>query len=306
MSRLGVNVNRYARGGGSRRRAAAPRRWLTVFIAIAIFIALVKTWTLVTGRTNFVDRGINVLATPLVLAVRYTGEGILSIGHVFRLPTLLRENRTLKAENDQLKRQIAETELVRSSNDDLRRALQLKRTDFRQVNAVVIGRSYDLWLDQVIVNVGYADGVREGQLVVNTDGVVGIVDKKVEDGTAWVTLLTSPRFRMAAVTGQSQVEGVIRGLDSRSMQLEGIRAKAGDAASGNLELMHVKSGAQVKVGEKVFSSGVVGIPGAVRRPRGVLIGTVIHRNIDPNGFLEVRVEPAVNPNRISTVAVMTQ
>src|SRR5688500_17606873 len=103
-SRLG-SVNRYARAGALRRnRSAPPRRWLTVFLGIAILIALAKTVTLITGRSNPVDRAINVAATPLVAVARYTAEGFASLGHIFRLPSLLRENRKLRDENAQLQR----------------------------------------------------------------------------------------------------------------------------------------------------------------------------------------------------------
>src|SRR4051812_23412227 len=117
-------VNRYARAGALRRnRTAAPRRSLTVFICIAIFIALVKTFTLITHRTNPVDHAINVVATPLVSVVRYTAEGFASLGQIFHLPSLLRENHRLNEENAQLQRKVAETELVKNSNDDLRATL---------------------------------------------------------------------------------------------------------------------------------------------------------------------------------------
>ena len=71
--------------------------------------------------------------------------------------------------------------------------------------------------------------------------------------------------------------------------------------------MHVKAGKPVDVHEKVFTSGVVpiGDPG-LRRPRGLLIGSVIHKSVDANGALEVRVEPAVNVNRINVVTVLAQ
>jgi rod shape-determining protein MreC len=307
-SRLG-NVNRYARAGALRRsRSPALRRWLTVFLGIAILIAVVKTVTLITGRSNPVDHAINVAATPLVAVARYTAEGFASLGHVFRLPSLLRENRRLGEENAKLQRELAEADLLRSSNQDLRAALKLDVESFREVHASVVARPFDLWLDQVVLNVGSRAGVRPGNLVINPSGVVGVVDDRVEDGMCWVTLVTSPRFRLAAVTDKSQIEGVIRGLDTRSMKMERIRGR--DAArpdEGNLELMHVKAGKPVEVHEKVFSSGVVTSADAgLRRPRGLLIGSVIHKSVDANGALEVRVEPAVNVNRINVVTVLAQ
>ncbi|MDQ3023885.1 MAG: rod shape-determining protein MreC [bacterium] len=297
----------YRTGGTRRSRSGAPRRLLTVFLAIAVLIALVKTFTLITGNTNPVDRAINTAATPLVIVVRFTVDGFSSLGHIFRLPSLLRENSKLHGENSELRKLLAENDLLRSTNAQLRSSLKLVQPQFNLVNAAVIARPYDLWLDQVILDVGSRKGVRAGNLVVNPSGVVGIVDDRVEDSTCWVTLVTSPRFRLAAVTGTNEVEGVIRGLDNRSMALEGVRGRPAGADDGNLELMHVKAGSDVKVGEKVFSAGVTTVDEvASRRPRGQLIGTVIHKSVDANSALEVRVEPAVNVNRINIVAVITQ
>src|SRR4051794_37016730 len=115
------HVNRYARAGALRRnRSTAPRRWLTVFLAIAILIAVVKTITVIMHRTNPVDRAINVVATPLVSVVRFTAEGFSSLGQVFHLPSLLRENRRLRDENALLNRKSAEAELTTATNSDLR------------------------------------------------------------------------------------------------------------------------------------------------------------------------------------------
>jgi rod shape-determining protein MreC len=298
-------VNRYARAGALRRnRSTAPRRWLTVFLGIAILIAVIKTVTLITGRTNPVDRAINVVASPLVGVVRYTAEGFSSLGHIFHLPSLLRENRKLREENTLLQRKAAETELTKATNADLRATLGLHNQQYREVHATVIARPYDLWLDQVVLDVGSRDGVRSGNLVINPSGVVGIVDEKVEDGMCWVTLVTSPRLSLAVVTANG-VEGVIKGFDSHAMALEGVRGRPPAGDEGNLKLGFL-TGNNIKLGDNVFTSGIAGMAGEGARPRGQLIGKVVHRSVDANGRQDVRVAPAVNANRINVVTVLTQ
>jgi cell shape-determining protein MreC len=307
MARLD-HVNRYARAGALRRNrstGAGSRRWLTVFLGIAVFIAVIKTVTVITGKTNPVDRAINVVATPLVSVVRYTAEGVSSLGQIFHLPSLLRDNRRLREENAMLKRQSAEAQLATTTTADLRATLALSNLQYRAVNATVIARPYDLWLDQVVIDVGARNGVRAGNLVINPSGVVGIVDEKVQDGMSWVTLVTSPRFRLAAITS-TEVEGVIKGFDSHAMTLEGVRGKPSNTDDGNLQLTRL-TGNNIKLGEKVFTSGIAtSAEEGLLRPRGQLIGTVVHRSVDANGRQDVRVEPAVNANRINVVTVITQ
>lgn len=272
------------------QRSGHSRRWLAVFVGLAVLIATVKTCTVVTGRPNPVDQAINRAAAPLVVVVRYMGDGIASLGQVFRLPVILREQRRLNAEVKQLRRELAEKEALVAENKRLRKLLAVNApAGYRGVHASVTARPYDLWLEQVILNKGYEDGIRAGCLVINEDGVVGLV-KEVQGNYCWVELVVSPRFRLAAYTGTSAGEGVIRGLDHST-----------------LKLMYIAAGTKAQVGEHVYSARPAGAIGeAARRPANLLIGTINGRQADQNGFLDITVAPAVNPNRITDVVVLVR
>jgi rod shape-determining protein MreC len=153
----------------------------------------------------------------------------------------------------------------------------------------VLARPDEVWLESVVLNAGSSRGVSPGDLVVNDDGVVGVVSEKIQAGMCWVTLATSPNFRLAARTGGSACEGVIAGLNQRT-----------------LKLMYISAGSPVKVNEKVFSSEVTGDPDGSLRPRGLLVGTVKHVAEDVNGFLTIEVAPAIDPNKVSNVLIYTQ
>lgn len=293
---------RVARLGGGRRTVAhsGARRWLLVFLALALFIGTVKIVTVATGRSNPLDSAINTVFTPLVIAVRYVGEGVGSLGHIFRLPALLRDNRKLEGQVELLQTQMGQTELLTKENEQLRRLLTLHNEAPNSIPARVVARPYDLWLDNVVIGVGSSRGVHPGDLVVSEEGVVGVVSDKVESGLAWVTLIDSTSFRLAGVTSGSACEGVIAGLDKKT-----------------LDMLYVTAGSPVKVNEKVYTSGVTGAGAAAGqrngitiedagRPRGILIGTVKHVAEDVNGFLTIHVSPAVDPNRISNVLVYVQ
>jgi cell shape-determining protein MreC len=299
----------------SAERRGNARRLLIIMFGISLVIAFIQTCTAVTGRTNPVSTGINRLATPLVVAVRYTGEGIASLGYIFRIPQLLRENKKLKSANTTLEREAAESDALVAENALLRQTLGLRRGDFRAVHASIVARPYDLWLDEVMINVGRRDGVIAGSLVTNPSGVVGVVDDNVGEDHAWVMLVTSPRFRVAAVTGISRTEGVLRGAAGQ-MKLENVRSRPGAApdpavvssSPGDLDLTRVMAGSDVQLGEKIFTKDVSNSSSSssaaiVPRPEGVYIGKVRHRDTDPNGFLHVIAEPAINPSRISIVTV---
>jgi cell shape-determining protein MreC len=296
-------------------RRAEARRWLLVVFAISVLVVVVKTCTLITGRTNPVDQAINRAATPFVVVMRLTAQGIGSLGHVFRLPSLLRKVKELDEENTLLKRRTAEADAIRVENEQLKQALGLTRRDFRSVRAVIVARPYDLWLDEVMLDVGSRHGVKRGDLVTNASGVVGVVSDHIESDYCWVTLVTSPRFRLAVVTGISRTHGMIRGSANR-LKVENVRSRADavekntSSTPGDLDMFYVKAGSQVELGEKIFTDGVADSSSSadttaiVERPSGILVGYVRHRDTDPNGYLNIVAEPAVNPNKISIVSVM--
>jgi rod shape-determining protein MreC len=272
----------------SAQRAQA-RRWLVVFIALALLISGIKACALITGRSNPVDRTISRAASPAVYLIRRLGEGISSLAYIFQVPALLRENNRLKSENLLLERQIEEVRPLKAQNERLLALGRISIAGFKPVQAMIVARPYDLWLESAILNVGRNQGVCKGNLVLNEYGVVGKVTE-IEASRCRVQLLTSPQFRIGAISGKCGEEGVIRGLDWHTLVFD-----------------YIPAGSKISLDEKVFSLGFETFPGGDdNRPRGVLIGTIVNRKVDKNGFLEITVEPAVNPHKLGPVLVMTR
>jgi len=268
---------------------AQARRWLAVFVLLAVLIAGIKGCALITGRTNPVDQAITRMASPVVYVIRRVGEGIGSLAYIFQIPALLKENTRLKSENRYLQRQLEETKALKAQNQRLLALGKIRIPGYRAVQALVVARPYDLWLESAIISAGSADGVRLGNLVVNPDGAVGVISE-VQSTYSRVQLITSPQFRLGAVSEDSAEEGVIRGLDWRTLIFD-----------------YVPAGSKISLDEKVFTLGNETAPGSDdNRPRGVLIGTIVNRKVDKNGFLEIFVEPAITPSRLGPVDVMVR
>ncbi|MCB1217299.1 rod shape-determining protein MreC [bacterium] len=277
------------------------RIWLVRFALIAGFIAVIKLFTAVTGRPNPIDNAMMAVGTPVINVVRRIGEGIGGLVHVFRLPSLLKENGELQSENELLKRQLEESLHYQNEVAELQKQLGIKQArNFTQVHASVTSRPFDLWLESAMVNAGSREGVAVGDLVVNSVGVVGKVTD-VRRTSSRIQLISSPEFRLGAIAGaqdavlESRAEGVVRGIDQRSM-----------------ELLYVKAGTPVEVGQKVYTRGNLSYEGFQNlslqnenRPRGIFIGTISEKRVEQSSRLELVLEPAADVNRLGSVTIYT-
>ena len=76
--------------------------------------------------------------------------------------------------------------------------------------AAVIGRSADLWWQQVTVNKGSRDGVNVGDVATGPGGLVGRI-VNVTPNTARILLLSDPTSQIGAKVSRSRSTGYIRG-----------------------------------------------------------------------------------------------
>jgi len=269
-------------------RRRGTRRWLLVFAVLALIITLAKTCTLATGHTNPVDQLITATTRSVMWVIKRIGEGLATLP---QLPSAMRERNQLRAENALLERRIAETEQLSSENEQLRALLNLRvPAGYIPKSASVVLRPYDLWLESVIIDTGSRDGVRLGNLVVNADGVVGKISE-VHGTTSRVQLISSPRFKLGAISGTNRVEGVIQGVDSRT-----------------LEFTYPSARFRFEPGEKLFTIGEETEPGGNNnRPRGVYIGNIQGTVEESDGSLSnITVEPAASVSRLGIVVVYTR
>ena len=102
------------------------------------------------------------------------------------------------ARNDYLKEQLSMTQNYKAmyenqqrENKELQELLEMNDSldNYERISATVIGRDISYWNDQVTLDVGEKDGIKENMVVVNSQGVVGKV-YKVQSSTCIVKLLT--------------------------------------------------------------------------------------------------------------------
>jgi rod shape-determining protein MreC len=198
--------------------------------------------------------------------------------------------RGVRSENRRLNEQIEQMRLdqVRLSEDAeqahrLQQLLAFKEQVIaKTVAAQVIGSSGSDLSKAIYIDKGSNDGVAQDMPVITASGVVGKV-LRVYPSTSLVLLINDQSSGVGALLEKSRLQGVVHGTPN-----------------GELMLEHIMSDEKVAPGEIVLSSG-----GDQIFPKGFPIGTVTHVSPGKEMFLNIKVKPAADMNRLEEVLVVT-
>ncbi len=128
-------------------------------------------------------------------------------------------------------------------------------------------------LESVMLDRGFATGAAPGTPVVTQHGVIGQVLRSAPHAST-ALLLTDPGFRVAVISQESRVPGVLAGTGPRSP----------------LEVRYVAPNARLKVGELLVTSGLDS-----EFPKGLPVAKVL--SVQPGDetlFLQVQASPVVS------------
>jgi rod shape-determining protein MreC len=198
--------------------------------------------------------------------------------------------RHVKVENDQLKRQLAASEVAlqeqRALADrtrglekllEMREHLTLKTTA-----ADIIGAAATPDFRTVTLDKGTSDGLRADMAIISPAGVVGrLVVPSLR--SAQVQLLVDRNAAAGAIVERSRAQGVVVGGGDEKLLME-----------------YVSEISDVAVGDIVMTSGIDGI-----YPKGFVIGRV--ERVEKNGtaYKRIVVKPSVDFSALEQVLVVT-
>jgi rod shape-determining protein MreC len=262
---------------------------LAVLFPAALLLTLVPAAVTRHGRAVLSN-----ITAPVEMALARVFETVAAVPDRLRASEeLVAENRRLAQENEELrqKRDLYEVWLV----DQARRIAQLERleevpglTDTHDFLAAdVIAKDYahamgDRTARSFTLSVGFAEGVREDDLVLDYHAVVGRVDV-VTSHTARVLPLTARAFTIAARTVGTGVEATL----------------TGDGVGGCLLEVYSTQDA-VRENDRVLTSGFNGI-----HPPGLLLGSVKSVEGDPyDPKRRITVTPTVRLDQVRQVVVI--
>jgi rod shape-determining protein MreC len=251
------------------------------FILVALIIALSPQ------KTRQVQSGFLGLISPFLKTgstldkkYREYSEGLKTIERLEEdNKRLLIANKELSATNQTLRGFEAE-------NRQLRNALGYReRAPFKLMPARIISRNPSTWYNQVNIDRGSVDEIREDMPVLTEEGLVGKTTV-VSERWSTVVLIADETCKVAVTVEGTREQGIVKG------------ERMSSSTTPVISLNYISKTANLQNGMKVYSSGVGGV-----FPAGVLIGAVRDfkaRELD--GF--ALVVPAVDLTTLQDVFVV--
>ena len=185
---------------------------------------------------------------------------------------LRRENTAMRAELLQANVRLQKLSELSAENTRLRGLLDTPLIiDGRMEIAEVIGTDADPLRHIIVINRGSINQLKVGQTVLDDKGIIGQIIS-VSPRSSRVMLLSDKEHSLSVRLERSGMRGIVSGT--------------GDL--GLLKMEYVPTSADIKVGEKVYSSGL-----GEHFPAGYLVGTVARVNRHNAGeFAQIDITPA--------------
>ena len=142
------------------------------------------------------------------------------------------ENKLTNARILELEQRLDELE---QQNEQFKELLDYTTTQQQSaITAPIIGRSADIWWNQITLGRGSRDGVAKGFIVRGIGGVIGRIIQ-VTPHTSRVLLISDPNNRIGAVVTRTRHPGFIQGQNSQTVIMkfftQVVNIRPGDAVS---------------------------------------------------------------------------
>ena len=258
---------------------------------LVLLPALVLRASLTRGTPSALDTALLRITAPLQAGVSWVVEGVGGLwGRYVALVDIESENRELRADNDKLRKELAQMTRRAFDVEALEEVATVKRqTPADTLGARVIGAPLSPQFRVLRVRIDRGEReVAPGMPVIAGGGPVGRIDKAYGD-YADVALISDPGSAIEVVIPRTGGRGMLRGLgrpDSYACTIEWLEKQA-------------KPDAKLEVGDEVVTSGL-----GASFPPGLLVGKVSKVSHDDGMFQRAEVEPVVDVSRVRAVEVL--
>ena len=230
-------------------RKRALRRRIVVATLLVLSVALLTVYFRESsnGPVHRAEASAMHVVSPLqsgaARVIKPFRDGWNWVGELFSAQS---QNRTLRAEVQQLRAQVAQQLVVQQQDTELK-GMSKMRADLkvfplgsRFAQARVIARSTVAWYSTVSIDAGTNQGVRLNDAVVNGQGLVGRVSAVTPDASE-VTLITDQDSYIDAMVVPNDAQGLVAG-----------------SVTGDVTLQYVDRSEKVVANQVVVTSGMKG------------------------------------------------
>jgi rod shape-determining protein MreC len=259
------------------------RNGALLVVLLGIPVLLLRSSAQDPHRMSSFDRAVRRIGAPLEAAVSYSAGMLGAFFERWVLQARVQDqNERLAGENRDLRQRLRELVHLQEENQQLRRALQMREKvpeDMIPAERVGVDQSPFFRVVNIRIDRGrqYA---RPGMAVLSPDGVVGRIDKSLDDYSD-VMLITDPRSKIAVELARTKAQGILEGRTEDSCSLE------------------VSKDYEIQVGDLVQTSGVDEL-----FPKGHPVGQVTEIEPLVGDQQRLHVVPAVRFDRIDVVWVV--
>jgi rod shape-determining protein MreC len=246
--------------------------WLFVFVLVAQLLLVAAQVPSEGGYHSRLEAGALRAVAPLAQAVSKGVGALEDLGQGFRLRRSLEaENRRLLDQNQHLKLELLRLQDLKNQLQPLAAAVHYTPPqDFDMQVADVLYVDHASWIRTLVLYTPEST-VQANQAVVTADGLVGRI-VLVTGPYAKVQLLTDRAASIGAMVQRTRRQGLVQGTAREGLQLSFLPRQS-----------------DVKVGDRVVTSGIDGI-----FPRGIPIGTVSSVETGNDLFQKIRLTSAVD------------
>lgn len=244
-------------------------RMLLILVGIIVLILLIGFS--MTDRTSSTKAeqftGDTVAATQSIIGapVNFVANIFTSVTGSFKAQA---ENEELRNQLDMVPQMEADIDRLEKENDELKEALDVSsKREYEAVNARVISRNQDQWLDNFTIDKGENDGIHEGMAVMTPEGLIGSV-KRANGNSSFVELITTN-------VSQNNLSVEIHNDDEKVYG----NINSYDEERGLLVIDNIRNNQTLAEGDEVFTSGLIG-----DFPEGLIIGEVVEVENDEYGL----------------------
>lgn len=221
-----------------------------VFISALAFMMLSKADTLVLDKTSGT---ISAVLSPIIKLMQLPGQLIYGgYEQVIDIANVYKENKLLKLENSELLMLKNKVRTLQAENKILADMLDYEQLpEAKFITAKVVAEEGDGFSHSLIVYIGDNKTIHKDQVAIGNGSVVGRVES-VMDKYARVILITDIGSKIPVIVERSRERAILSGDNTRFPKL-----------------LYMNRNADVKIGDRIVTSGVAGV-----FPVGLPIGIV--------------------------------